>query len=248
MYESFLKSTDIILFATCVLLLAGSVLITFKTRFVQIRYLPAIFKMFISSFLNRNQAAGKHTIQPHKALFTAMSTTLGIGTIVAPVIAIHWGGPGALLGFLLTSFFGSAATFLEVNLCIQYRKTDDNGGVMGGPMQYLKLIFSPAAAKWYAIFGFVLMVAWSGAQANQVAAVLDSPLLGDFRIHKSITGFVIAALVIVLLFGGIKRIGSFSAKLVPFMFILYVGSCLWIVGSNLDQLTSIFGTIFTSAF
>lgn len=228
------------LFFSCLLILAGSILLTIKTRFVQIRLLPSIFKMFISSFLNSNHNESHHTIRPHRALLTAMSTTLGIGTIVAPVIAICLGGPGALFGFLLTAFFGSAATFIEVKLCVEHRSKSPSGAILGGPMQYLKHLISPSAAKWYAIFCFILMTAWSGAQSNQVAAILDSPLLGDYRIPKAVTGGIIALFIILLLTGGIKRVGSFSAKLVPMMFVLYVSSSLWIILSNIDTLGSIF--------
>jgi len=236
---------DYALFGACLLILVGSIWLSFKTRFIQLRLLPMICKMFVSSLFQRNQEEGKHTIPPHKALLTAMSTTIGIGTIVAPVIAINLGGPGALLGFLLTAFFGSAATYTEVNLCIQHRKNSENA-IMGGPMQYLKHIFSPSAAKWYAIGCFILMTAWSGAQSNQVAAILDSPLLGDYRIPKALSGVAISGFVMFLLMGGIKRIGSFSAKLVPVMFALYVGSSLLILLSNMDKLPGIFVEIFQS--
>lgn len=176
-----------------------------------------------------------------------MSTTLGISTIVSPVIAIQLGGPGALFGYLLTSFFGSAATYTEVSLCIQHRKKLDNGAIMGGPMQYLKSIFSPNAAKWYAICCLILMMAWSGAQANQLAAIFDSPLLGDYRIPAPLSGGIISVLILLILMGGIKRIGSFSAKLVPLMFTLYIGSCLWIILCNTDKLGGIFHNMAQSA-
>lgn len=217
-------------------------------RFVQFRLLPSIFRMLKASITKKDHEEDHHTISPHKALFTAMSTTLGISTIVAPVIAISLGGPGALIGFLLTAFFGSAATYAEVKLSIQHRKRLPSGAVMGGPMQYLKHLLSPAAAKWYAISCLILMTAWSGAQANQLAAILDSPLLGAFRIPVMVSGGVIAILVILALMGGIKRISTLSAKLVPSMFIIYIGSSLWIVFCNIDKLGEIFHTIFQSAF
>lgn len=181
-------------------------------------------------------------------MLTAMSTTLGIGTIVGPVIAIHLGGPGALIGFILTSVLGSAATYTEVNLCIQYRKKMENGEIIGGPMQYLKVLISPFAAKWYAVCCFILMMAWSGAQANQLSAILDSPLLGVLRVPTYISGAAIALLIMFTLMGGIKRIGSFSAKLVPTMFTLFIGSSLWILFSNYDRLGEVWGTVIQSAF
>jgi len=248
-FESALHSiADYLLFGVCIFILVGSIYISVRTRFVQLRFLPALFKMLFGSIFNRNHKDCNHTIAPHKALLTAMSTTLGISTIVAPVIAISLGGPGALLGFLLTAFFGSAATYAEVNLCIQYRKKMENGTIMGGPMQYLKHLLSPAVARWYAICGFILMAAWSSAQSNQLAAIFNSPLLESYRIPTMVSGVVIAILVILTLIGGIKRISSISSKLVPIMFVLYLGACFWIIFSNLDKLGGIFALIFESAF
>src|SRR5262245_57689004 len=166
MFHYIFEIADYILFISCVLLLIGSVYLSLRTSFVQVRFLPALFGQLFGSLRHR-QKESQNTILPHKALFTAMSTTLGIGTIAAPVIAIHLGGPGALLGFLLTSFFGSAATYAEVSLSVQHRVKLPCGTIMGGPMQYLKSIFSPFAAKWYAVTCLILMTAWSGANANQ---------------------------------------------------------------------------------
>ncbi len=239
---------DYILFICCLFILFGGVFLTVKTRFVQIRLFPELFRLLKTSFFHRQLVKNPHTIPPHKALFTAMSTTLGISTIVAPVIAIKLGGPGALIGFLLTSFFGSAATYTEVSLSIKYRKQFSTGTVMGGPMHYLEHLLSPFAAKWYAICCLILLMAWSGTQANQVVAILDSPLLGNYRIPSVLSGGVIALLVMIVMMGGIRRVSSFSAKLVPIMFMLYLGSTLWIILCNCDKLWSIFSEIFQAAF
>jgi AGCS family alanine or glycine:cation symporter len=238
---------DYVLFCSCMLILLSSIYLTYKLRFVQLGVFKTIFNLFRSRGTNISSETN-HTILPHKALFTAMSTTLGISTIVAPVIAISLGGPGALVGFLLTAFLGSAATYLEVSLSVRHRKKLDSGQIMGGPMQYLKQIFSPALAKWYAVCCLILMTAWSGAQANQIAAILDSPLLGEWRIAPSVSAGLIAAFVLLLLFGGIKRIGSFSTYVVPIMFVLYIGSSFWILLANFDQLGAVFSEIIQSLF
>src|SRR5579872_6597078 len=154
------RIADSILYFSCLFILAGSIFLTIKTRFIQLRLIPSLFRMAGGAFAKKkNLEEGDHTILPYKALFTAMSTTLGIGTIVGPVIAIHLGGPGALLGFLLTSFFGAAATYVEVNLSIQHRKRLQTGTIMGGPMQYIEHLLSPGAAKWYAVCCLLLMTA-----------------------------------------------------------------------------------------
>lgn len=216
-------------------------------RFVQLRFFPSLLKMLKASLGTSTHSDCHHTIHPRHALLTAMSTTLGISTIVAPVIAIGLGGPGALFGFLLTSFFGCAATYTEVSLSIQHRQKLGCGKIMGGPMQYLKHIFSPAAAKWYAACCLILMTAWSGAQANQLAAILNSPLLGDYRIPTAVSGCLIAIFILFTLNGGIKRVGALSAKLVPLMFFLYIGSCFWIILCNVDKLGGVFVEMYQSA-
>lgn len=246
--EIFLTLSDSLLYVSCIFILAGSVFLSFKTRFIQFRFLPHLFRMAAGLFSKSGRKEGQHTILPYKALFTAMSTTLGIGTIVGPVIAIHLGGPGALLGFLLTSFFGAATTYVEVSLSVRSRQKLPSGQIMGGPMQYLKLLFSPAAAKGYAICCFLLMISWSGAQANQLAAILDSPLMGSFRIPAALSGALMAGIVLFLLLGGIKRIGSIESKLIPVKFVLYLGACFWILFSDLPKLAEVLGIIFRSAF
>lgn len=235
---------DYILLVACLFILCGSIFITIKMRFVQLR----IFRDLLSIFTSPTSKGTSDTISPHRALFTAMSTTLGISTIVGPVIAINLGGPGALLGFLLTSFFGSAATFTEVSLSIQHRKRLKSGGIMGGPMQYMEALFSPTMAKFYAVCCLLLMVTWSGAQANQLAAIFDSPLLGEYRIPILFSGGFLALFIFIVLLGGIKRVAAFSAKLVPTMFVLYVSSSLWILLTNMDQMGAIFYEMFESAF
>lgn len=242
------NGTEFVLFLVCIFILSGSIYLTFKMGFIQIRFFRSLGTMIKSLFSQRKGEEGTYTILPYKALFTAMSTTLGISTIVGPVIAIYLGGPGALFGFLLSSFFGGAATYMEVNLCIQHRKKLPSGVIMGGPMQYLKHIFSPAAAKWYAICCLVMMTAWSAAQANQVAAILSSPLLGIYRLPTALSGGLIALLILLTMLGGIKRIGSLSAKLVPIMFTLYISSSCWILLCNFDQLGKMFLEMFQSAF
>ncbi|MCB1181558.1 MAG: sodium:alanine symporter family protein, partial [Chlamydiia bacterium] len=237
----------LLLFAGSLIILGASVLLSFKTRFIQIRMLPQMFKMLIFSIFKKGKE-GKGLVRPHKALFTAMSTTIGISTIVAPIIAIQLGGPGAMLGFILATMLGAAVNFTEVTFALRYRKKEKNGMFSGGPMQYLHDEIAPFLAKIYACCLFVLMMVWSAAQANQLAELLNSPMLGSFRIPNMFTGLAIAFLAIAVLMGGIKRVASLSTKLVPVMFCLFVSASLYIVCCNLEKLPAIFQLIWSSAF
>ncbi|MFC2049255.1 alanine/glycine:cation symporter family protein [Chlamydiota bacterium] len=239
---------DMFLFVTTLIVLGASLLLTIKTRFIQFRKLPYMLRLFFSLIFKRHvEAEGPSTVRAHKALFTAMSTTIGISTIVSPFIAMRLGGPGAILGFLLATFLGAAVNFTEVTFALSYRKTHPTTGVAGGPMQYLHDEIRPFLAKWYAFFTFLLMMGWSAAQANQLGAILSSPQLGNVHIPAWVTGAFLAVTVTLILIGGIKRIANLSAKLVPLMFFLYVGGALWIVCANLEKLPAIAKMVFESA-
>lgn len=231
-----------VLFIPFVFILLGSIILSIKSRFIQFRAIPLMIKMLVTSIRQRNQAPlNEHTIPAHKALFTSMSTTIGIGNIVGPILAIGLGGPGALLGFVLATIFGSAATFSEVALAVTYRKKLPNGEIRGGPMQYLKDGIHPFFAKVYAYAGFILLVAWSSNQSNTLSMVLE-----PYGISQYLTGIALAIVLVVILMGGIKRIGNINETLVPIMFFVYGGATLWIILSHIDQLPHAFSLMFTS--
>lgn len=236
--------SDHLLFYSSILILLVSLILSLKTRFVQFRTLPQMIRLL---FVGKKEAEveDKSTLKTRRALLTAMSTTIGISTIVSPVIAIRLGGPGAVLGFIVATLLGTAVNFTEVTLALSFRKKM-KGKVFGGPMQYLQDAVHPFVAKWYAFFGFILLMGWSGAQANQLGEILNSPLLGDYRIPSIYTGIFLAISVTAILLGGVKWVASCSAKLVPMMFLVYVGSCLWIIGSNLDQIPAAINLVIES--
>jgi AGCS family alanine or glycine:cation symporter len=223
-------------------LLAGSIILTFKTRFVQIRAIPLMIKLFFSSIFQKQETT-KHTIKAHRALFTAMATAFGIGNIVAPIIAIGFGGPGALVGFIIASFFGTATVFTEVSFALSYRKKLHNGKIMGGPMQYLKDGVHPLLASLYAISGCVMLISWSGKQTNTLAVLLES-----YKIPTYVTGIIIAGLTSLVLLRGIKLIGQIAEKVVPTMIFLYSSSILFVLLYHIKNVPAAFRLIFQSAF
>lgn len=246
--ESLKAAGDLLLFFTTLIVLGSSLLLTYRTRFIQFRKLPYMIKLFCALvFKNRSKDDNPTMVKAHKALFTAMSTTIGISTIVSPFIAMRLGGPGAILGFLLATFLGAAVNFSEVTFALFYRKTHPENGVAGGPMQYLHDEISPFLAKWYAFFTLILMLGWSAAQANQLGSILSSPQLGSFFPAWSIGAFLAVGVTLILV-GGIKRVANLSSRLVPLMFFLYVGGAMWIVLVNFEKIPAIVEMVFKSAF
>jgi AGCS family alanine or glycine:cation symporter len=238
------KLSNEILVLPALILLLSSIYLTWKTRFIQIRAFPDMIKIFISG-LRRKQKEGarEQTVLAHKALLTAISTTIGTSSIVSPIIAVRLGGPGALVGFLLAMLLGTAVSFAEVALALTYRKKLPDGTIMGGPMQYLADEISPFLARWYAIGTLILISIWSGVQTNTIA-----DLLASYTIPTYATGLVASCFILIGLAGGIKRIANISEMLVPVMFVLYILGAGWIVLANFDQIPAALNLIFRSAF
>lgn len=234
---------DVVLVVPLVCLLVTSIVLTIKTRFIQFRAIPLMFRMLIRSIRHENTDQQSGAIAPHKALFAAMSTTIGIGNIVGPAIAVRLGGPGALLGFLLAVVFGAATTFVEVMLAMRYRTKLKDGSFAGGPMQYLQVAFGQWAALLYALFGSILLVVWSSNQSNTLADILFQQ-----GISKYFTAGIVTVLVLVYLVAGIKHIGNLASKIVPFMFFIYCSACLWIIFINISALPGVLKLIVKSAF
>src|SRR5436190_13194121 len=124
-----------------------SIFLTLLTKFAQIRY----FKRFLFLITSRiKESEDKNTMSSFQALFTAMATTMGMGNIVGPSLAIMVGGPGALFWLLVYIFFGAVIKFAEVTFAVSTRVKTAEGKIIGGPMQYLKEVSSGLAA-WYNI-------------------------------------------------------------------------------------------------
>lgn len=232
-----------VLFAmpSTVLFLLVGIFLTLKTGFIQIRALPR----FLS--LVKNGVKGHHTkkekmINPLHALLTAMATTIGMGNIAGPSIAIATGGPGALFWLVMYAFLGSVIKFTEVMFSIALRKKLADGSVLGGPTQYLRDL-TPGLGVWYGAITVFLFAGWSGLQANTLANVFYLE-----AVPKWVTGLALAAVVFFALTGGIKRIGEIASKLVPFMFVLYVSFASFILFQNPSALYQAVCLVFNYAF
>jgi AGCS family alanine or glycine:cation symporter len=172
-----------------------------------------------------------------------MSTTIGIGNIVGPIIALGYGGPGTLVGFVLGTLLGSATTFTEVVLSIMYRSQRTDGSTAGGPMEYLKKELGNSWAWLYAFFGSMLLIAWSMSQSNTLAI-----LLSKNNISPLYSGIFLAISILFILLRGVSLIGKISNVLVPVMFIVYSITTGLIIIKNIHKLPEILSLIGTSFF
>jgi len=221
--------------------LAVGIILTLKTKFVQIRGFRR-FLSFFSKGLSRKKEKDAATINPLHAMFTAMGTALGMGSIIAPSIAIIMGGPGALFWMIAFMFFGGVIRFTEVTFALHTRKTTEDGNLISGPVQYLKSV-SRWVASWYGYVMIILFAVWSGLQSNTLAAIMARENVPNWYV-----GLALAIIVMVVLHGGAKRVGFVASKLVPIMCFSYIAFSLLIVFKDVSALRNALYLIFSSIF
>jgi len=226
---------------TAFILLLMALYLTIRTQVLQIRKIPYCIRLLIDGTKTK-KISNSNSINPLYALFTAMSTSLGMGTIVGPSIAIMMGGPGGLFWLTFYAFSGAVIKFAEATFGIHFRAKTPDGKILGGPMEYLKYAH-PFLAQWYAYASIFLFSGWSALQSNVLAEMFSKVAIPEY-----ITGILLALLVFILLSGGAQRIGEFNSKLVPIMFILYVSVALYILLLNLSELPAAISLIINHAF
>ncbi|MEL0241253.1 MAG: alanine/glycine:cation symporter family protein [Flavobacteriaceae bacterium] len=192
-----------------------------------------------------------------QALATAVSGTVGNGNIAGVALAIALGGPGATFWMIICGLLGMSTKFVECTLGVQYRDVDENGTVYGGPMYFLKKGLSN---KGFAKLGKVVAALFAvfciggsfgggnAAQSNQATIVIKELFGLDSTMAGTIIGLVIAAVVGIIIIGGIKRIASVTEKVVPLMAVMYILACLYIIGSNFALVDDAISQIITEAF
>jgi len=227
-----------------VLILGTGLFLTAGLRFMPLRRLGYGCRML---WRGRHEM-GKGDITPFNALMTSLSATIGTGNIAGVGTAIAIGGPGALFWMWMTALVGMATKYAEAVLAVRYREVDENNNHVGGPMYYIR---NGLGHKWlwlatlFAIFGALAGFGIGNTvQANSVADALAT----KFGVPELWTGLVMAALVGLVLIGGIRWIARVAGKLVPFMALAYLVAGLIVLGLNIGEIPGALSLIVTQAF
>lgn len=211
----------------------------------------------IDEFETKEGGQAEGEVTHFQALTAALSATVGLGNIAGVAVAISIGGPGATFWMILAGFLGMASKFTECTLGVKYREVTAEGTVHGGPMYYLSrgLKEKGLGGLGKVLAGFFAVMCIGGSfgggnmfQANQAAAQLTGKLGIEGTGAGVVIGFVMAAIVGIVIIGGIKRIGSVTEKVVPFMAVIYVGAALVILGMHYSAIPTAFKMIFDGAF
>ncbi len=223
-----------------ILLLGTHLFLTIRLRFPQ-RY---IFKAIRLSVKRDPDATGD--VSQFSSLATALAATIGTGNIVGVATAIALGGPGAVLWCWLTGVFGIATKYSESLLAVKYREQKPNGKIIGGPMYTLE---KGLGWRWAGILFAIFTALASFGIGNTVQAnAISTMAFETYGISPYITGAIVCLLTAAVILGGVKNIARVCSALVPFMALVYVLGCIYILCVNVNYLWPALKLIVTSAF
>lgn len=241
-----------------VCIIGVGLLLSFRTRFLQIRKFPYAMRETIGrTFKQKTEDDGALT--PFQAVCTALAATVGTGNIAGVAGAIALGGPGAVFWMWISALLGMCTKFSEVTLAVHFRERNKNGDYVGGPMYYIKNGLGPRfmwLAILFSIFGVITVFGTGNAtQVNTITSAVTTAFknynmftdVAPMTINLTI-GIIVAFVVGLVLLGGIKRIGQVTEKLIPFMAVLYIVLALGVVALNADNVLPVLGSIFEGAF
>lgn len=243
-----------------VLILAGGLLLTFRTKCLQIRRLPLALKWMV-----KNEEGAEGEVSSFGALCTALSATIGTGNIVGVATAICTGGPGAVFWMIVAAFFGMATKYSEGLLAVKYRVVDQNNHALGGPFYYIEQGMGKKfkwLAKMFAFFGVCVGLFGIGTftQVNGIASAVMNffdpeqantvtiPGIGTYSWTVVIASLILTVCVALVVIGGIQRIANVAQIIVPFMAVIYILFSLILMICNFTQIPAAVVTIVKAAF
>jgi len=242
------------------LLIFGGLYFIVYSRFVQYKYFKHAIDILRGKYNNPDDPG---QINAYQALPTALASTVGMGNIAGVAAAIALGGPGALFWMWITAFVGMSTNFFTSALSLMYRGKDSAGVIQGGPMYVIREALGKPWRPLAYVFSACAMIGCLPIfQANQLTQVIidlginrttlgTSPfyLLGfEISTAKLLIGIILTCLAGIVIIGGIQRIGNWAGKMVPIMIVIYFGSVLAILFTNITEVPRVFAMIFTDAF
>lgn len=222
------------------------VFLSAKSGFFQFRKFKFIFNNTFGKIFTQPESKSKGRMTPFQSTTTALASTVGMGNIVGIATALSIGGPGAIFWMWVLALLGMMTKTVEITLAVHYRRTDKEGNLSGGPMHYIK-----KGLGW----NFLATLFSIGVLINAVlsASLLQSHTVGrtflrSYNFNPYATTAIMATIAAFVIIGGIRRIGRFCERLVPFMSILYIVGGVAIFFINYHKIPEVFGTIFKYAF
>lgn len=247
--ETIVKSVNVVLwdYLLLFLLVGTGIYFSFQLKFIQVRKFGKGMKLLFGEFSLKG-AKDKKGLSSFQALTTAIAAQVGTGNIAGAATAIASGGPGAIFWMWVAAFFGMATIYGEAVMA-QVTREEKDGTYVGGPVYYIRYIFKGKFGKFLASFFSVAIILALGFMGNMVQSnSIGSSFQNAFGINPVIMGVVCAVIAGFIFLGGIKRIASFTEKIVPIMAVIYVLGCIVILILNPAGLVTAIREIFVGAF
>ena len=223
-----------------ILLLGTHIYLTIILRFPQRKIFTAIRLSF------KKDLDGQGDVSQFASLATALAATIGTGNIVGVATAVTLGGPGAVLWCWLTGVFGISTKYAEGLLAVKYRQVTPQGKMIGGPMYALE---KGLRMRWLAVLFAVFTAFASFGIGSTVQANAISTLTSEaYTVSPYISGLVICLLTAAVVLGGVKSIARVCGMFVPFMALVYVLGCIYIIGVNAQYVWPAVKLIVEAAF
>ena len=234
-----------------ILLLGGGLFFLLYSRMLPFRYFRHALAILLGRYDDPDEPGH---INHYQALSTALAATVGMGNITGVALAITMGGPGAIFWMWVSALLGVTTKYFTCTLAVMFRGRDSRGELQGGPMY---VIVEGLGRNWRPLAIFFSLMGMIGVlpmfQVNQLTQVVRDVVLIPNQVGAGFTsdlisGILVALLVGIVIFGGIKRIGKVTGRMVPLMVALYVLLVLYIIFSNPGNILPSFGLIFRDAF
>lgn len=225
-------------------LLTCAIYFTIRSRFVQFRMIGEMCRQLVSS-TERHRDDDKQHISPAQAFLVSLASRVGTGNLAGVATAITMGGPGAVFWMWIIALFGAANAFVESTLAQLYKQRATDAYI-GGPAYY---ILKGLKSRWMAVLFSILTIitfgyAFNTVQSNTICEAMENA----FGFDNVLTGIILTAATLIIVFGGIQRIAKVSSVVVPIMALGYLLLAIIVVLLNIGLLPDIISTIVKSAF
>lgn len=227
--------------ALVVLLVGAGLYFSCRTGFVQIRRIGLMCRLL---FRKKRQPEQKRGVSSFEAFCIALSGRVGTGNIVGVATAIALGGPGSIFWMWVIAFLGASTAFVESTLA-QIYKFPHKSGFRGGPASFID---RGLKARWLAVLFAIVTIIGCGMMLTTVQANgVSTAVLNSFRIDPLISGISLAALIGLVIIGGINRISKVASVVTPFMAVAYFVIAIVVLSVNWRSIPGLLGSIVTNA-
>ncbi len=232
------------------LLVIAAIYFSYKTRLVQLTFLPHTVKLLANS----NKKKDSDSISSFQAFMVGLASRVGTGNLAGVAIALVAGGPGAIFWMWIAALFGSACSFVESTLAQLYKVPDNETKYRGGPAYYITYALNnKTLGMIFAVVLFVMVtISISSIQANTITTSLSNAFIPLFNIDpftiKLIIAIILTLLSAYVIFGGAKKVVKFSTIVVSVMAFVYLGMALLVMFLNITEVPAMLHLIFSSAF